>query len=879
LTHEVRHAPVEVSACVRTWFAVWVRDKILSRGVMRRAVRGEGIPLQARLHGRGRSSLLRLIGGLRRLLSLIALAAAVLATAAPSPAQAFPVSINPGGFQGGWEVGGTPGSSGPGTVDLAAGSYFLLIGETWIPFDVGPTGSVSTTAAGTATAAGTTITLLNSAVMIDPGAFQGGYSISRVTDWASGPQTVQLVPGTSYTVWVGEGSLDFDVASNGQVTTTATGAATATGSTLHLLTTSVTVDPGAFQGIFSVSNVTDWVSGRITLALVPGISYLIWLGEGLLDFDVATNGQVTTGATGTATASGNTVTFLTSVVAIDPGAFRGIYDISRVMDWTSGAQNVTLVPGLTYSLELGEGNFDFDLGTSGQVTTTATGIATATGNTLRFLTSVVAIAPGAFQGIYDISRVMDWTSGAQNVTLVPGLTYSLELGEGNFDFDLATNGQVTTTATGIATATGNTLTFLTSGVVINPGAFQGSYAISRVVDWSTGPLTVALVPGFQYSVWVGEGNFDFDLGTNGVVTTTATGIATATGNTLTFLTSGVMINPGAFQGSYAISRVADWGTGPLTVPLVPGIGYSVWVGEDGFDFDLGTNGLVTTTATATATTAGSTLTFLTSAVTIDPATFLGSYAVSRVQDWVTGPLSLPLVPAISYSVWVGEAALTFQVNANGTVSTASISSFLPQGSTLSFLTRGIEFDPGGPATWAIGRVVGGLGGVQLEPLVPGTSYSLSVAGGTYPFSVAPDCAVTPGSFDIGGDTFTLRCPSLATTDAGLPDAGVTDGGPSPDAGVQDAGATDAGPMLDAGVRDGGTTDAGPSLDAGSVDAGATVDAGLGDGGVTPSDQHPPRADLGLGCGCSNASGFAPLWVLALLVVCRRRGTRANGPAR
>src|SRR5205823_4322568 len=203
-----------------------------------------------------------------------------------------------------------------------------------------------------------------------------------------------------------------------------------------------------------------------------------------------------------------------------------------------------------------------------------------------------------------------------------------------------------------ATASGSTLTFNTTNVTVNPGGFTGPFEIYGLTNWGHGaPVTATVVPGLTYEVALYSSAFGFSVDGSGNVTSDNAAAATGSGSTLTFNTTNVTVNPGGYTRPFEIYGVTDWFQGaPLTATVVPGLTYEVALSGPGFLFSVDGSGNVTSDNAAAATGSGSTLTFNTTNVTINPGGYTGLFAFDDVTGWIQGgPVTATAVLGLTYN--------------------------------------------------------------------------------------------------------------------------------------------------------------------------------------------------------------------------------------
>ena len=135
--------------------------------------------------------------------------AAILALFLISPAWAVNITIDPGGYVGLWRIPGQTGDMyGMQTVDIPANaSYALNIATSGVNFDVDAAGNVSSSDTDSVSASGSTITLLNATINVDPVAFPGESYPRFAGDPLTGPHSRVLVPGLSYQFRIATGAI------------------------------------------------------------------------------------------------------------------------------------------------------------------------------------------------------------------------------------------------------------------------------------------------------------------------------------------------------------------------------------------------------------------------------------------------------------------------------------------------------------------------------------------------------------------------------------------------------------------------------------------------------------------------------------------------
>jgi len=199
------------------------------------------------------------------------------------------------------------------------------------------------------------------------------------------------------------------------------------------------------------------------------------------------------------------------VINIDPGSYNGTY-IAPGLGFVTGPTSPDLVQG-THTIVVGQvGSFTFSLAADGTVTSNNTDAASGGPAILTFNTTTITVDPGAYEGSWALQLVSGFGSGLRNFVVVPSLNYSVLVGQsGNFGFSLAADGTVTSISnTDAASVVSGVLTFNTTTITVDPGSFTGFWLI-QVVEASTGPATVIVVPGLNYRFLAGSGFQDFSV--------------------------------------------------------------------------------------------------------------------------------------------------------------------------------------------------------------------------------------------------------------------------------------------------------------------------------------------------------------------------------
>src|SRR2546426_107258 len=281
------------------------------------------------------------------------------------------------------------------------------------------------------------------------------------------------------------------------------------------------------------------------------------------------------------------------------------------------------------------------------VTSLNTAAASGGPATLTFNTTTITVNPGAYTGQWWLYHAASSATGARSLELVPGVNYQALVGvAGAFNFSVAADGMVTSLNTAAASGGPATLTFNTTTITVNPGAYTGQWWLYHATSSATGARSLELVPGVNYQALVGvAGAFNFSVAADGMVTSLNTAAASGGPATLTFNTTTITVNPGAYTGQWWLYHAASSATGARSLELVPGVNYQALVGVAGaFNFSVAADGMVTSLNTAAASGGPATLTFNTTTITVNPGTYTGQWGLYYAAPSAAGVRTLALVP-------------------------------------------------------------------------------------------------------------------------------------------------------------------------------------------------------------------------------------------
>ena len=419
----------------------------------------------------------------------------------------------------------------------------------------------------------------------------------------------------------------------------------------------------------------------------------------------------------------------------------------------------------------------------------------------------LSVDPGAYLGQWSITG-FPLAPGPRTFNLNPG-TYRISIAAGTgTNIHIDADGTITSDSTRF-NISGSTVSFQTVDVVFEPERYKGQWSVNHGSPWLFGLKTLKLVPAGtgaddinnRYILAVGGLlAVYFSVAADGTITTNSTVLLTS-GNVATFVTTPIHFDPGLYLGEWALDRATQqWHRGPKVIDLVPsGQGTDDWELRyritfgccAGTRFVVDPAGNIVTDSTR-ASVDGSSITFTTTPVTIDPGGYTGMWALDRASPSgapQTGAQTLNLVTGgtgvddflsgyrIGFGCCTGTA---FRLDGDGTVTTNSTRA-VATGGSIAFDTVLVRIDPGSYLdAWALDRATPRLSGVQDLDLVPGGTGSDDFLAGIYrvglistghhaSFEVFSPCAINTGSADpnslpLGDESFTVFCPYTPPSD-------------------------------------------------------------------------------------------------------------------
>jgi hypothetical protein len=295
-----------------------------------------------------------------------------------------------------------------------------------------------------------------------------------------------------------------------------------------------------------------------------------------------------------------------------------------------------------------------------------------------------------------------------------------------------------------------TLTFQTGGVSIDTAGYAGLYRMGYASGDLRGAASLVLVKNMNYHVFIAGYGIagPVAFAADGTLSTSSPSLAVA-GSQLTFLTAPVTVDPSGYLGNYRLGYASNDLKGPTTTVLVVGLPYRVEIAGYALAgiMTVAVDGSVTATRPESLSALGSTLTLRTAPISIDPNGYLGAYRLGYASPDLAGPMTVVLVTGVPYRLDIAaySSAGTFDVAADGSVTTSRPESATAAGATVQLRTTPVTIDPGiyaGP--YRLGYATVNLSGRQVVTVVAGVAYRVEVAalGSAGAITVAGDGTVT-----------------------------------------------------------------------------------------------------------------------------------------
>ncbi len=513
-------------------------------------------------------------------------------------------------------------------------------------------------------------------VTVDPGAYTGAWWLAGEPGHRGIANVDVPLGSTDVQLWA-ESTLvtRFNTDASGNVSVQNTAATVASGNAITIQTAAITVNPNGYTGSWWVAG-DDGHRGTDTVNVIRGVTGAqLWAESALVTlFDTDASGSVAVSNAVSSSSTGSTVTFNTSVLTVDPGAYTGSWWVAGD-DGHRGVDEVTVIRGVADAQLWAESALvtPFTTDASGNVSVSNAASSTASGSAVTFRTFAMNVI-GNYSGIW-------WVAGDEQhlgpgpVNVVAGVTGAqLWLSPSlYFAFDTDADGNVTSRNASLATGGFRTLEFNTVTINIDPGDYTGFYRsdVSQSFSDSFGYQSFGVFPSttnHTIDFAGGTSPITFDVDASGTIINQNPEAATATGNTLQFITRTVQFDPAGFHDQYSalISNRYTFVSGPLSLVVPVNTLF-------GFDIEgSGTGALVQPDGTIVlenpdaAELVGGVIRLKTTVVHIDPGAYTGAYRLGEVRPLSFGPADFVLVPATgSYSVTIGDEYAGFDLDAFG----------------------------------------------------------------------------------------------------------------------------------------------------------------------------------------------------------------------
>ncbi len=185
----------------------------------------------------------------------------------------------------------------------------------------------------------------------------------------------------------------------------------------------VNIDPVGYEGNWAIKFVTGQLSGPQIIDLPANSSYTLTIGTFGMFFNIDAAGNVSSAATDSIVASGNTITFRNVTINFDAGNYIGSSGPRNAGPRINGSHSRVLVPGISYQLFIGTHIVPLSIDAAGQVSSTATDSITASGNVVTFNNVSITVDPNGSITPYSVRFATDRVTGIQTLVLVPGISY------------------------------------------------------------------------------------------------------------------------------------------------------------------------------------------------------------------------------------------------------------------------------------------------------------------------------------------------------------------------------------------------------------------------------------------------------------------------
>lgn len=319
--------------------------------------------------------------------------ATATATANEISFNTAPLTIDPVAYGGYVRIWGLAPPEITGGIFTGEQTFIVPVGLTY-GYELGPAevqkfvfatdGSVTSLNPNSATGSQNKITFKNTQLVIDPDAYEGGwttgYSVySEGEYWQYGEKNYIMVPGATYQMRIqgsGRSFFQFDLDAQGNVSKVwgrneyraydrESGAADGDGNILRFRNTAITIDPGDLSTGFVVNNLFPPGDVRGTLQrsplfvnLIPDMDFEFVIGgsPGWKTLEVDSLGNVDASIPETGVGSPGKFVFNTVGLNIDPITLpEGGLWIMVTNEFQTDAQDMKLVPGIDYRIQVSGG--------------------------------------------------------------------------------------------------------------------------------------------------------------------------------------------------------------------------------------------------------------------------------------------------------------------------------------------------------------------------------------------------------------------------------------------------------------------------------------------------------------------------------------------
>lgn len=325
-------------------------------------------------------------------------------------------------------------------------------------------------------------------------------------------------------------------------------------------------------------------------------------------------------------------------------------------------------------------------------------------------------------------------------------------------------------------------------VTVDPALYQGDWKVmipggATLVTGGNGlPETISVPAGTYEAVigFAGGASFLFEVAAGGAVSVPNGVSAVGAPNALSFNTTTISVNPGAYAGSWRFELgVTPAFAGPQSVVLVPGVTYSALVGSAGpsaFSVSVGAGGTVSVPNGISAVGGSATLDFNTFSLSVATGSYAGEWLLfNNITGNLVGDQVLTVVPGLRYAMVIGgtrsNARFDFVHADDGSGIVTVLNGVSASGGVdlLSFNSETIFVDPGTFAgDWEVGGVLRttGLSSLTIVPMAMSSDlaageyrlYNMAASGGPFElFTVGAPCEVAPSSLSVGGEDFAIAC--------------------------------------------------------------------------------------------------------------------------